>query len=482
MRYLDSSEVDKLTKKYKILEKEKIKTQFKEDTKKWEKSLSRKIDLENPFFENQEKLKTAKKEFNQNIFEIENIKQDFINFKQLQEISNFHIDDKFWQKEIKQLKNPKKEKIKVNDKKILRKMLLDKWERNLNNEYQKWENNQIQKEKQKFLSKIEEWLNSMQKLDELLKKLSIDEEFLGGLANENLSTKDIETIKKYIDILNTPKLKKLTDLLGRLRRANSFSKQEKIKEITYETEYIPDINSKDEISGVKLSNEIYSAIPQELALLGDDDISMLFDLKLLESKLICFDMEGLQENKYPIESYSTISKEEKEKLGPFILCIDTSGSMSGTPENIAKAITLFIASRAMKQKRDCFLINFSSSIETIELSNGMNVKQLINFLQKSFNGGTDVAPALNYALKLMEGEKYKKSDLLIISDFQMNSLPNSLTNKIEKTKKNKNKFYSIVIDDYFSKNKLNIFDKEWIYNSYKKDIYELNDIIGKIKL
>ena len=84
-------------------------------------------------------------------------------------------------------------------------------------------------------------------------------------------------------------------------------------------------------------------------------------------------MQGLQPYKDMIEQDAEVSDDSK---GPMILCIDTNGSMNGTPEYIAKAIALYFATQSMKEKRKCFLINFSTSIETLELTNENGLKIL----------------------------------------------------------------------------------------------------------
>ena len=192
-------------------------------------------------------------------------------------------------------------------------------------------------------------------------------------------------------ISNNKGVKDLCDMLGRLRNIEKSTKQELVKTTTHIEHIVKDYSSKEEIVGIKIGNELEHIIPQELAVLGDPEISILFDKKFVEGELMCFDLEGTvkEEIEEEIESIKEVS--EEEKLGPIILCIDTSGSMSGMPETIAKAITLYISTRAIKQKRDCFLINFSTSIETLDLSGKMGVKELVGFLGRSFHGGTDVA-------------------------------------------------------------------------------------------
>ena len=124
---------------------------------------------------------------------------------------------------------------------------------------------------------------------------------------------------------------------------------------------------------------------------------------------MCFEMEGIQANYHEIEEERMIEVEEEEKLGPMIICVDTSRSMQGSPETIAKAVTLFIATRAVSQKRNCLLINFSTSIETLDLSGKIGIAKAIEFLQCSFHGGTDASPAFEYALEMMSKKPSENS-------------------------------------------------------------------------
>lgn len=46
------------------------------------------------------------------------------------------------------------------------------------------------------------------------------------------------------------------------------------------------------------------------------------------------------------------------ELGPIILCLDTSGSMRGARETVAKALTLECMRGAHRQRRKCFVYAF----------------------------------------------------------------------------------------------------------------------------
>jgi uncharacterized protein with von Willebrand factor type A (vWA) domain len=187
-------------------------------------------------------------------------------------------------------------------------------------------------------------------------------------------------------------------------------------------------------------------------------------------------MQGISfaEDEHEIEIEVDQTQKENEQQGPMILCVDTSGSMQGEPENIAKAMALFLASQARSQARPCYLINFSTGIETFDLTGSEGLSSLISFLSKSFHGGTDVAPALDHALKVIKQELYEKADVLVISDFIMGTLPSSTLEALNIQREYGNSFYSLVVGDCFMTERLKThFDHEWVYNPRSSKIHEL---------
>ena len=348
----------------------------------------------------------------------------------------------------------------------------------LDERFAKWEIETIQEFRRKLLNRLREWLKNLQLLADTLDELSIEPGLLFDLSKDNLSLSDVEQLKKWVSYISKDEgVKELCDMLGRLRRAEKTMRQELVKNILTVTEYVPDINSREEIVGVYLGKDIEHALPQEIALLSDDEISILFDMKYVEGRLMCFEMEGMQTSSHEVEEEIVTEIEEEEKLGPIIICVDTSGSMQGSPETIAKAVTLFMATRAILQKRDCLLINFSTGMETLDLSGRIGMTKVIEFLQRSFHGGTDATPALTHALNMMNDEKYNRSDLLIISDFMMDSLPEKISN----AKENKNRFFSLSIGDLFLSERLReIFDNEWVYNPSNSSISSIQNIVRSI--
>lgn len=481
-----------LSDKFPVSTTEEIKELLIEELNNWQTSVHRKLNIENPFFENKEKYSNSIKSFNAKQNDVGALEADYKGYSALAQISNCRIDKRFWEKEIHKFKPKSESKEKSNkqdkkhvstsDLKLTRKLLLQNWDKTLSEEYSKWELLEIEKYRQEELKKLENWLELLQKFQDLIQELSFDTGLLFDFSQGNISLNEINQLKKWAEYISKNEgVKQLCDMLGKLRNIEKSTKQELINVTTHIEETIKDYTSKEEIVGIKIGNELEHVLPQELALLRDEETSILFDKKFVESGLMCFDLEGTSLQKIEQKEESLKEVNEDEKMGPIIICVDTSGSMSGSPETIAKAVALYISSRAKKQERDCFLINFSTTIETLDLSGKLGIKQLIDFLGRSFYGGTDVAPAIKYAIKKMTEETYKKADLLIISDFIMATLPNDLEQSITEIKKDNNKFYSLSIGDlFFEKRMKAIFDGEWVYNPQNTSITQIRNVVNEL--
>ncbi|KPD24789.1 VWA domain-containing protein [Idiomarina zobellii] len=355
--------------------------------------------------------------------------------------------------------------------------LLDlEWQKLIDEARLQWQHEQLAIKRAKFTQDMFELINNVEIVTQHIQTLGFDPHiYFSPLATGELKPGDIELIKRWSSYLEDDDgIKRLCELLGRIRHDEARERLESVK-VSHNVD-IPtsNLNSKEEIIGIKLGNDIENAIPSELALLSDPDASLLFDLKLIESRLMCFDLQGagfISEEREIIEEH--LANEEKEN-GPFIICVDTSGSMTGEPEAVAKAVTLFIASTAEKQKRSCYLINFSNDIHYFDVGKGVGLESLIEFLKMSFNGGTDVTPAISHAIKVMSEEVYKDADLLVISDFIMGNIPKRLVSKIERLQQNGNQFYSLTIASIDKSEQLGaLFDDEWVFDPYTSSVKEL---------
>lgn len=430
----------------------------------WFKKTEKFIQQENPFPKFRQKWKIWNSEFHKN--------KSVLNDKAIQECQVFckfvgiPFDYSFWHKKLES-NNEEKE--------VASNLLLKEWQKNLDKSQAQWELEKIEFLRKKFLAELEKWLELIQQLDRQLSPLGLD---FGVWFDESLGSLTPQSIKELTRWANyfaqDKEAQKIADLLGKMRQIEQSSKIETITQTISISMPVTDVNSKEEIIGLKLGKELEYVIPSELALMADPETAILFDLKYLESKLVCFELQGTTFQDEQQEITTEIETKEDDKLGPMILCVDTSGSMNGTPENIAKAMSLYLGNKAKAENRRCFVINFSTGIETFELSATKGIADLVSFLSKSFHGGTDAAPALRHALSLCQSENYEKADVLMISDFVMGSLPETLLSDIKKQREKGNQFHSLVIGNLFMENRLKThFDNEWVYNPNSHQVEQL---------
>jgi uncharacterized protein with von Willebrand factor type A (vWA) domain len=286
-------------------------------------------------------------------------------------------------------------------------------------------------------------------------------------------------LKQWAEFLkNDRSVRDLCELMGRLHKGQQSHRREIINSTVKYSVLKPDIHSNEEIIGIKLGKDLENIMPQELALLSYPDSELLFDLKYVENRLMCFSKQSYKIKIIEENIQETVNIADDEKMGPIIICVDTSGSMSGAPENIAKALTLSLSSRAVSQKRKCYLINFSTSIKTLDLTPLKGIRDLIDFLKMSFHGGTDVAPALYEGIRMMSKADYKKADLLVISDFVLCGLSSDIVSKCKNQKREDNRFYSLSIGSFgIQRVDEGFFDKNWTYNPQSGGISEINNVI-----
>lgn len=432
------------------------------------------------------------------------------------DIKEFDTYNKKHKGVLDSLLNEQEQKDIITDDK--RQYALNAWEQMIKSKKNEYIEQEKLKQTKDYKERIKEYLESLLETQKFLQDLGNAGELFDGTLNEmkqgldvsNLGDEDyqnklkrtempgkgkgngvgtrnridINTIKQYFStIQNSKTLKEIAELLGRLEKEEEESEIKKIKELkSYSyTQIIPTKRYKEEICGVTLGRDLENLLPQELAMLEDETLELLFDLKYIQNRLFCFEKQGYhsitQEAQEEIEIEIETKKQKKREKneGAIIICVDTSSSMTGNPEYIAKALSLFLATKANTQKRACYLINFSMGIETMELSGKGGMEKLMQFLEMSFGGGTDVAPALEAGLKTMQQDDFKKSDLIVISDGAFGYIPNDLEKQMQNQRQKDNKFYLLDIEG--NSGKKTFFDKHWVYDARTQDIKTLYNFI-----
>lgn len=443
------------------LDHQKVRLNLDDQTKAWVANTKRKIQLENSF---KVYADSYEKFFNQDsvkLSEAINSYGEFLKFSGLPDSSHF------WRKQLQDTEK---------DRQKLRNYLFKDWKKNLDQQSADWELKKLGELRHLFLKQFLEQIMNLEELKKITDQLGLEAGIFLDYSKGRLTAQDMQQFKHWAEYLReNDTLKAILDVLGKIQDAHTAQKKIKIsQEQTIET-YVPDINSREEIVGIRMGRDLEFVLPSELALLSNMETEVLFDLKYIEGNLMCFEMQGMQSHYQDVES---ILESSINKKGPMILCIDTSGSMQGTPEFIAKAVALYFASEAMKEKRACLLINFSTSIQTLELTQPKGLNTLIEFLKMSFYGGTDVAPSLDFALSLLEQKNYERADLFVVSDFIMATLPQVQYQKIQSAKEKGNQFYSLVIGHSpISQFSHEYFDREWLFNPKNSSVTEIVNLI-----
>jgi uncharacterized protein with von Willebrand factor type A (vWA) domain len=321
-----------------------------------------------------------------------------------------------------------------------------------------------------FLPLQKKFVEDQKYFDDYYKQLKEVSEIFGDLSSLTgmgwdlskgvLHSKEWLNLQKFSKILEQrEKLKELAKTLGRMKYSSDDFDMENIlyKEIVVEKKRKLSSNSKDEVKGIYQSSDIHRVMPSELIYLANPETENIFYSKMFENKLLSYELQGYEDEVHQRE----IEKEKREKKakkerGPIIVNIDTSGSMNGVPEEVAKALTLAMVKTALKEDRECYLITFSSANQTIEyeLTKGDGaLNNLMDFLLKSFGGGTDFETPLNRSLEILKRDNFSKSDILFVSDGYA-GITSEMSEKLKSAKKESNfKITTVIVGSEVNEDK-----------------------------
>ena len=233
-----------------------------------------------------------------------------------------------------------------------------------------------------------------------------------------------------------------------------------------------------ELNGLERTGALSRLVPSEMALLaasrpadgdGDGDgaarrgaaarspgLRREFFARLAQNNLLGYSLEGWSDaSGHPARRRARLPR---DRGGPLIICLDTSHSMAGGRERLAKAVVLEACRSAHAQGRPCLVYAFSGTHDLAELrlspslrrpsagaprrrgrraSGGggcppidrRTLERLLAFLAHGFGGGTDVAGPLRRALALLDAPRtagelqFSGADVLLVSDGELPSPP-----------------------------------------------------------
>lgn len=300
------------------------------------------------------------------------------------------------------------------------------------------------------LEKCELYIKDLEKFKNLSKD-EIEQRFKH--ASSDSGTKSFQDdFLYYLSMFKNNK--PLVDFLDNLGKKMGLNKS---VEESYEEAYISsrknEIESKEfkeRISGITFGKQFEYMLPQELALLSDPEVELLFKLKFLENRITCFDLDSVSHTfEDEQRTRQSTRKKNEDSRGPVIVAIDTSGSMIGLPENYAKAVTLVLALKCLDAKRCLYAINFSDRITCKKfdyMKRKQSLSELKEFLRMSYHGGTTINEALIETFKILDNDKdFKNADMLVCTDgyFYVNN--DLIQNALDKNKTSKTKFYELIV-------------------------------------
>ncbi|MBO7594665.1 MAG: VWA domain-containing protein [Salinivirgaceae bacterium] len=465
---------------------EELRTQVQKEVVARESAIAERVANENPFKAECRLVKEIEAKKSSEVAEIlPNIEKEYKTI-----VNESKIEFDFYKTEFEKSAIIKDEENRKNKEEAVARTLVKDMQQHLLERKTAWEMRLIEELRKEYLKKLLEQIEHFKKLERLLSPFMGRTGLLWDMSSGLFQDNGFEILETYADLLERDEsLQELARTLGRHARAQREYEKELIEKTVINTEWKPRPALKGQIAGLCTSNDISSVLPSELALFRNPATKKLFEKKFAEKSLLSFKYE----NEMPQEKTETVleevSKEKEEPKGPIIICVDTSGSMNGTPENIAKTVTFALSKIAIEEKRKCFLISFSTRIECLDLSDFKKgaLEKLIQFLRMSFHGGTDATPALKYSINLLQEKDWQNADVLMVSDFVMNNLAKETEQSMEDQKAKKTKFYSLVIGRSGNVNALQCFNHNWSYNIYdtnasRKLVERLRTISAKAEM
>lgn len=258
-----------------------------------------------------------------------------------------------------------------------------------------------------------------------------------------------------------PIVKELNALLGRRlplseKRYKALADKNSVRHVQ--------MAAPSDITGVGEGDRLDALLPSEYACMADKRLYPFFLKRYTEKSLQMFEAESKMREKSKASPLQGRDMVEPAQQGPFVVCVDSSGSMAGAFEDIAKAVVLCIGLLSEQTGRRCRVVLFSDQVETIEFGSLYEGLPLLSdFFCRSFHGGTDVQAALSEAADTLCREEHAYSDLLMLSDFETETPDLFRQQQLEELKNKNVGIYAVAFGHKSNDFYLEVADKYWIY-------------------
>lgn len=264
---------------------------------------------------------------------------------------------------------------------------------------------------------------------------------------------DIEELHRIA--VDDEKLNYLLRMLGKKERRKKEAPESSQDEIS---------PNKKDLLGIHMSNDLIRLLPSELSLVHNKHLRSYFHAKYIENRLATYLLSDREDEIDP-------GSDENESEGPIILCIDTSSSMEGFPEKLAKASALYLMKEAYKKGRKVYVLAFAGEEKMMEFemtAGEGGPEEVFDFFRMSFYGGTDFISPMKRSIELIEKKRYREADVLMISDGIV-KIPEEFKEYMTRIKARLGfQVYSLIINSKDVED--SISDKVLYYHHKRKDI------------
>ncbi|WP_054178122.1 ATPase RavA stimulator ViaA [Trabulsiella odontotermitis] len=324
----------------------------------------------------------------------------------------------------------------------------------------------LEEEREQLLSEVQERMTLSGQLEPVLVENENAAGRLWDMSAGQLKRGDYQLIVKYGEFLSQqPELMQLAEQLGRSREAKSVPKKDAPME-TFRTLVREPATVPEQVDGLQRSDDILRLLPPELATLGITELEYEFYRRLVEKQLLTYRLHGDAWREKISERPVVHQDVEQQPRGPFIVCVDTSGSMGGFNEQCAKAFCLALMRVALADNRRCFIMLFSSEVVRYELSGRQGLEQAIRFLSQRFRGGTDIASCFRAIIERMQETAWADADAVVISDFIAQRLPDDVVSKVKDLQRvHQHRFHAVAMSTHGKPGIMRIFDHIWRFDT-----------------
>ena len=211
----------------------------------------------------------------------------------------------------------------------------------------------------------------------------------------------------------------------------------------------------DQLADTSTGNNLAKLAPSELVRVALDALRTHFMQDFADESLVQQEFDGSTDD---------------GQQGPVVICLDKSGSMTGSPEIESTGLMLALVSIAQEQQRNARVILFDNQVRHVKDINPFTVSHAdrLDLADRQYGGGTDFMSPLEKALEALEQQcELKEADVIFITDGEAD-VTESFSKKWRAVQQRLGfKVYTLLVGSYVNTKVLNRFSDQ---NIHVKDL------------